>query len=405
MFKQERPFDRISAGAYSKGMNKALTVLLSFFLCTGCSVQAEEENIRILEVTDIHYLSSSLYDNGSAFQSLMENGDGKLTERGDEIVDALLSEAEKADALILSGDLTFNGEYQSLSDLKKKLLALQDKGIPVLVLPGNHDISYSYAMSYIGDTCTQTENISQKQFKDMMSCFGYDDALYREKNSFSYCYALRKNLWILCLDANTEEAPGTLTEDEISFAEDVLRKADRKGAQVIAVAHQNFLPQSGLLSSGFVIRNHADIASLLEKYNVTLSLSGHSHLQHQTGENSLTDICTESLSVSPLQYGVVQINAHGWSYHNRSLGIYEKEAEERFSAVMEKQLKKSLRDSNVPTSIQESMIAYGKQLNSTYFAGHDVTDLLEDERLSLWEKYGSDTFWYQYLMSMKKTEN
>ena len=109
--------------------------------------------------------------------------------------------------------------------------------------------------------------------------------------------------------------------------------------------------------------------------------------------------------VSPLQYGSVSVSAHGWSYHNVSLGILQNEAKERFDATMEKQLKDSMADYDVPASIQKPMIEYGMELNTAYFAGRDVSDLLRDARLSLWEKYGSDTFWYQYLISMKKAGN
>ena len=42
-------------------------------------------------------------------------------------------------ALILSGDLSFNGEKTSHEELAGKLFKLQEQGIPVLVLPGNHD--------------------------------------------------------------------------------------------------------------------------------------------------------------------------------------------------------------------------------------------------------------------------
>lgn len=390
---------------YHSAMKYILLLVISSLFLSGFSTKAEEENIHLLHATDLHYLSPSLYNKGQAFQNLMAEGDGKLTEHGDEIIATLIKQAHHYDALILSGDLTFNGEYQSLIDLREKLMPLKEDGVPVLVIPGNHDISYGYAMSYYGDSFIRTDNISQKQFKEVMSCFGYDDALYKEKHSFSYCYGLRRDLWLLFLDANTEEAPGALTEDEIDFARDVLQKAQKKHARVIAVSHQNFLPQSGLLSQGFVIDNHKEIAELLEKHNVSLSLSGHSHLQHQAQENGLTDICTESLMVSPLQYGSVSVSAHGWSYHNVSLGILQNEAKERFDATMEKQLKDSMADYDVPASIQKPMIEYGMELNTAYFAGRDVSDLLRDARLSLWEKYGSDTFWYQYLISMKKAGN
>ncbi len=45
-------------------------------------------------MTDIHYLASSLTDEGDMFQSMVEHGDGKLTNYVWEITDAALEEVQ-----------------------------------------------------------------------------------------------------------------------------------------------------------------------------------------------------------------------------------------------------------------------------------------------------------------------
>lgn len=67
---------------------------------------------RIVLMTDIHYLADSLTDKGEEFQYMVEHGDGKLTNYVWEITDAAFEQAEmlKPDVIILSGDLTLNGE-------------------------------------------------------------------------------------------------------------------------------------------------------------------------------------------------------------------------------------------------------------------------------------------------------
>ena len=66
---------------------------------------------RIILMTDIHYLSSSLTDMGEGFQSMVDHGDGKLTNYVWEITDAALEQIklQTPDVLILSGDLTLQG--------------------------------------------------------------------------------------------------------------------------------------------------------------------------------------------------------------------------------------------------------------------------------------------------------
>ena len=93
-------------------------------------------------MTDIHYLAQSLTDRGDMFQSMVEHGDGKLTNYVWEITDAALEEIKllSPDALIISGDLSLQGEKKSHEELAKKLDEVEKAGITVLVIPGNHDI-------------------------------------------------------------------------------------------------------------------------------------------------------------------------------------------------------------------------------------------------------------------------
>lgn len=103
--------------------------------------------------TDIHYLARSLTDGGSSFQYMVEHGDGKVVTYIEQIVDAFLEEviAQKPDMLILSGDLTLDGEKKSHEELAGKLYSVQNAGIPVLVIPGNHDINNHHAAEYPGE--------------------------------------------------------------------------------------------------------------------------------------------------------------------------------------------------------------------------------------------------------------
>ena len=57
---------------------------------------------------------------------------------------------KQPDALILSGDLTQNGEKVNHEELAKKLRLLESQGVPVVVIPGNHDINHPSAASFEG---------------------------------------------------------------------------------------------------------------------------------------------------------------------------------------------------------------------------------------------------------------
>ncbi len=365
----------------------------------------DNKPVSLVVGTDIHYISPELTDHGELFMNMVENADGKLTEYSEEILGTFVEKAAeiRPDAVILCGDLTYNGEMRSLLDLKEELLKLQEDGIRVLVIPGNHDIACPYARRFEKLAFFQTDNISQAQFREIMGCFGYDDALTRDEGSFSYLYALRDDLYLLFLDANTEEAPGSLRTETLIWAEEALKKAKEDGAKVISVTHQNVLAQSDILSAGYTIDNHYAAASMLRKYGVSLNLSGHSHLQHTAAEDGLTDICTGSMAVSPLRYGTILITDNSEAaYTKQDLGILREEAEARFSGNSREQITAVLAERDIPAEVREKMCEFAMRLNREYFAGDlgDKEDYIGTEEWNWWKTYGNDTFWYVYFCSM-----
>ena len=393
-------------------MNKKfIASLLILSLLTGCSstsaVSSGETNepesspVKLMVATDLHYLSPSLTDNGERFQAVMAAGDSKVTEYSEEIVDTLMKKAkeEKPDALIISGDLTFNGELISLNELKDKFTKLEENGIPVLVIPGNHDIDYPYAYGYDGADYYPVEDISQSEFTSLMGAFGYDDAPARDTSSFSYCTHVTDNLWLLFLDANTEDDPGTLSAETLAFADDVLKQAKDAGAAVIPVTHQNVLPPSDLFSRGFVISNSDEVKKLFRKYNVSLCLSGHAHLQHTSEEDGMTQIITESLSVYPLQYGILTVSGNNWHYENRELGIRKEESKQRFDANTRSQVDEVLERLNLSEDEKKAMEDLSITANEEYFSGKQMTLNKDDPAYQLWVTYAPDSFWTIYLTS------
>ena len=97
---------------------------------------------------------------GDYFDEPASGGDGKAVRYSAEITRALLEQAakERPDVLILSGDLTLNGAEKSHRELVEQLHALQNSGVQVLAMAGNHDkvpeistSSLSVAGSHFGE--------------------------------------------------------------------------------------------------------------------------------------------------------------------------------------------------------------------------------------------------------------
>ena len=382
-----------------------------FLACTmlcGCKKAPEDtgDPYTIFVGTDLHYISPEMTDYGPLFMQVVGNADGKLTEHTEEIAEEFVETAlrEHPDAVILTGDLTFNGEKKSLEDLAEKLKRLEDAGIEVLVISGNHDIAYPQARRFEGNAVFPTEIITQKDFAEIMSDYGFRDALSVDDSSNSYVYALNENLWILALDANTEQEPGSIPVSTLQWAEEQLKQAKEKNVHVISIAHQNVLPQNDLLYTGYVINNNEQVVSVLEKGGVTLNLSGHSHIQHTARDEVLTDICTEAMSVYPLRYGVIKISGDSWNYDRAHLDILQEEARERFIHRTEGQIRELLGEREIPEDDLEEMVSFAVNMNVMNFC--DDLDLDTNYRnlkgWKLWEQYGQDTFWYYYFDTMTK---
>ncbi len=380
--------------------------MLPLLFCTGgCMSEAKSESssVSMIVATDIHYLSADLYDEGEAFRKLMSTGDGKYTEGGAQIMQELTEtvKREKPDAVLLCGDLTFNGELYSLKETAGYLSEMEEAGSRVFVIPGNHDIEYPVAAMFRAGKAIHTDNISPGDFRSIMAPFGYDEAFSEDEASLSYAAELRDDLWLLTLDANTPEVPGALRSETLGWAGSILKEAEEKNITVITMTHQNVLKQNDLMYQGFVINNHEETAELLKKYHVLLNLSGHSHLQHTAVSGGLTDICTESLSVWPLTYGSLQADpeADTFTYENRSLNILQQESRERFDETVCRMIGPVLAGIDLAEEENQEMRQLACEVNAMYFSGQltEREAYLNSKAWQNWEMKAGDSFWHAYL--------
>ena len=357
------------------------------------------EPVTLFVATDLHYLAPELTDNGPYFQELIASADGKAMEYCEEIMDAFLGQVieQKPDALILSGDLTFNGAELSHAALAEKLLSLEKAGIPVLVLPGNHDLENPMAASFQGTGYTLVESAGPQQFETIYQEFGLGEAIARDSNSLSYVAELRPGLRVLMMDVNTVEAPGVLTEQTLRWAERQLQSAARQGAYVIAVGHQNLLPHNSLFSFGFVMGNNESLLALYEKYGVLCSLSGHMHVQHITqSEEGLPEIATSSLMVFPNQYGVLTLNGTAAEYQTAAVPVREEVSTDAQTLLWDTSLR--LAAEELGGNAAGNMIRFFMDVNTAYISGRMDMVTWDDAMFQRWKD--RQTFLYVYLQSI-----
>lgn len=395
--------------------------------------------------TDTHYLNKSLQDGGPAFQSYVNSGDGKMLPYSDELMEALVHDAElkKPQFLILSGDLTNNGEADSHKELAAKLKRIEKQGTSVYVIPGNHDLFNPWARSFKGDKQIVTDHITSQDFTELYADYGYNEAISKDADSLSYVVEASPGLWLLMIDSsqyvNNEkygfpQTDGRILPATLSWIKDCVKLASEQHASIVTVMHHNLLSHTSMSVSGFKLNNSQETMAALRQDGLNLVLSGHIHMQDirrdpatgQTAADSdplpVYDIATSAFAVNPHQYGEMTFDPRSRkvTYHTASVDVeqwaadngitdpnllhFKAYAEQSFSESSYNKAMKNLKDSSFGEADKQSMARMMSALNVKYFAGTAGTDAeaikaMPGYKLWLSQKEG---FMSGYISSMLK---
>jgi 3',5'-cyclic AMP phosphodiesterase CpdA len=116
--------------------------LLSMTLGLLMSMTQVIAETKITVLSDIHVMAPELIvNNGSAWQNYLA-GKRTMLDNSTQLFDELIPQliADKPDLLLITGDLTKDGEQVSHQLVVKQLDRLRASGIRVLVIPGDHDL-------------------------------------------------------------------------------------------------------------------------------------------------------------------------------------------------------------------------------------------------------------------------
>lgn len=388
-----------------------LTLCAGLAFCAEGHAEASVSGFRAVIASDLHYIAPELTDGGPGYQQTLKNGDSKFMPYVEEITDAFLDEvlADPPDLVLLTGDLTFNGAEISHRRLAGKLQRLEDAGIPVLVLPGNHDVYNENAALYRGGSFERVPFASGESFAEIYRDFGPGEALSADSDSLSYVWQLNEQVWIMMLDENTAHDFCGLSDRSFQWIEAQLQKAREEGRFVLVAGHQNVF-QHSIFRGGYVIQGAQRLQELLRRYGVPLCLSGHLHTQHVQSEDGLTEIATSALCSYPCQYAVLTAEDGRLRYGTRRLDLAAwAERNGRPDAVFQDfagaagaYMDAHFTPAGMAPLVDDpvlwaEMLAYLQALNRAYFSGdlREIAALDPDGRLAgLWAEENGMTAWY-----------
>lgn len=285
----------------------ALFILLILLLFCHQTVQAAETPQRGQTKSLTIAVASDLHLNPENNYGVVVN---PLVYYNMEITDALFYDAirQKADILLLTGDLTEAGGEKAHRTLVQKLRKAKAAGLRTYVLPGNHDLTKGEA----------------EQFSELYKEFGYADACSRDTDSLSYSLLpngdAAGSLMLLMLDTDgyTMRTNGAYVSDiTLEWIEEQLKQAQKKQLQVLGAGHYSLLTGQTTEFTG-----DKELTALLKKYQVPLYLCGHLHGRKVSSDQNLTELVTEQLTAYPCSYAL--LNAEGdnaYRYNPRRIDV------------------------------------------------------------------------------------
>jgi hypothetical protein len=295
--------------------------------------------VRFAVLSDTHLYDKRLGTSGSAFEAYLA-ADPKLLALSEPILEATLADIvrSKVDFVIISGDLTKDGEVVSHRLMVRNLEKLERAGIPVFVVPGNHDINNHDAATYSGDIATPIPSASPQLFRSLYRPFGYGQAIDHAPDSLSYVAEPAPGLWLLALDsvkwAESANSPhpltsGRLTDATMTWALKKLHQAQVRGKQVIAFMHHgvnmHFLAEPTVFPD-YLVDNWPVVGAQLAGAGLKVIFTGHYHSQDASimsidaegnpQPSTLCDIETGSLVMFPCAYRIAELDRTGQLHVN-----------------------------------------------------------------------------------------
>ena len=378
-------------------------------------------------ISDLHLYDSALGMGGTAFEAVMMS-DRKLLLDSVDLLEYAIDEIIKSEAqfVLISGDLTKDGELACHTLTANKLERLAQAGINTYVIPGNHDVNNPEAESYSGDTATPVPNISADDFARIYADFGYGNALKRDAGSLSYVTEPVDGLWLLALDAcrygenkpgGEEIIGGKINQATADWIAGVLAEAASLGKAVMAMSHHGIVEHwegQSKLHPDYLVDEYERYGEFLASYDVRIVFTGHYHAQDITradfGGKYIYDIETGSLITAPCPIRFLSL--HGGELTVRSEtavdklrpGLdFEREATAFVKSTIKKEAFSTLKKYLVSNANADIIAdAVGDAFAAHYFGDENpaLRPTLDESQLSLWgrivlgtQKYVMDGLW------------
>ena len=333
-----------TATHFRRGASLLLALIMVCTLITPAlaaqDVSSDGIDLKIAVMSDTHYLSPSMIKDTQDYTDALNSDRKILTESSYvnlELLDAVRE--DKPDVLLVSGDLTKDGELEGHKEFSARLQQVQKDvpGMKVYVINGNHDVRNENAKNFntadgkaVPATRTQPEDFASVYdfvYSDESVIARYTPPKGKESGQLSYVAKPCEGLTLIALDTccysadNTSdkedehETRGEMSPELVAWATEQIKSAKAKGDRVIGMSHHGFVPHFSMepdILKMYLIEDYDKIAAQLADAGLEMIFTGHMHANDITSMttkngNTLYDIETGSNLTYPSPMRFVQL--------------------------------------------------------------------------------------------------
>lgn len=291
--------------------SRLLSLLLAVVLVFTLTVPAlaaekpQDMNLRIAVMSDLHYLSPDMIADTEDFEHAF-NSDRKLLKESSSVLHEMLERvrADKPDILLVSGDLTKDGEQECHAALAKQLQQLQQDvpGLKIYVINGNHDIRNYNAKNFntadgkaVPATRTEPEDFKQIYdfvYSDPTVIATFTPAEGNKAGGLSYVARPVEGLTVIAMDTcryssdNTSigddehETSGAISADLEKWVIEQTAAAKARGDLVIGLEHHGLVPHFDMqptILPMYLVDGYERIAQEYADAGMSVVFTGHMH--------------------------------------------------------------------------------------------------------------------------------
>ena len=302
--------------------------------------------IKMAVISDLHVMAPQLLvSEGKAFEDYLIK-DRKMLRESAEILETLVTDILdiRPHLVLVTGDLTKDGERVSHQLVVKQLQRMVDAGIQVLVVPGNHDINNPDARIYDGETAMPTDTITRSEFAELYKGMGYDGQSHRDPDTLSYCRDVTDNLTILAVDACMDrlntfvsrgdardhcKTSGNLEPSSQQWLVEQAAAATAAGKRVIAMMHHHLVPHFHMedtLAAPYMVDDAGQLCQRLVQAGVHVVFTGHLHIsdisQTNLRDGQMVEVATAAAVGYPCQWRLATCNTATGKIQLRTITLH-----------------------------------------------------------------------------------